>query len=91
MPTLVPGFTHITITLGHFVTYFLRQADWVCLTPTVLRSPTTGKQEATFLQALCQVLPYRPVIILDLAWVITTANANVVRKCYGEDSTIGTI
>ena len=35
--------------------------------------------KATFIQALCQVLPHRPVIVLDLAWVITTAN--VIRKC----------
>ena len=42
--------------------------------------------KATFFQTICQVLPYRPVIILDCARVVTIAD--IVRKCYGKDSTI---
>ena len=71
----------------HFITYFLGQSAGA-VQVHLLAVPDTNShvltdrweaRKATFLQALYQMLPHRPVIVLDLAWIITTAN--VVCKC----------
>ena len=92
---VVPCLAHVT--LGHFIALFLWQAagtvkvHWLGVPDT--NSPAlTNLREArktTFLQAICQVLPYRSAIIPDLAWVLTTTN--IVGKCYGQNSTVRAI
>ena len=90
---VAPRFTHITV--GHFITFLLGQAadavkvHWLGVpdTNTTVLTNHWEVRDATLFQAIHQVLPYRPAIIL--AWILTTAN--VVCKCYSKDSIIGTI